>query len=182
MELARPIVMANPDSERAFIAGLKTASGALLERDVLAKASPGDAASSPHDDGNGSKDATPEALRPCVLVVDDHQDTREAYADELRAAGFRTVEAENGVVALKLAHEVGPVAILLDYAMPMMDGLQAAHCLRRDPRTAHIPLVMLTAYRNLVGVRGRCDEVIDKPCDPREVVARVKDVLRRSKE
>ena len=123
---------------------------------------------------------SPDVAPPCVLVVDDHKDTREAFVHELRAAGFRTAEAENGVLALKLAHELHPDAILLDYAMPMMDGLQAAHCLKRDPRTSNIPIVMVTAFRSVVAPRGRWEELIDKPCDPRDVVEALRAAVERN--
>ncbi len=131
----------------------------------------------PLDDKN---DARAGVDAPFVLVVDDHKDTREAYVNELHAAGFRTAEAENGVIALKIAHAVHPDAILLDYAMPMMDGLQAALCLKRDPRTARIPIVLVTAFRALAGDRGRYDEILEKPCDPRDVVAMLRAVIARN--
>ncbi len=170
--------MENPESDRAIPAVSQREPTSRRDHDPVTEA-PSDTASSPHDDQNAPKDAASGDDAPCVLVADDHRDTREAFTHELRAAGFRTVEAENGVLALKLAHEVHPDAILLDYAMPMMDGLQAAHCLRRDPRTAGIPIVMVTAFRSLVGERGRYEDVLDKPCDPRDVVARLKAVIRR---
>jgi DNA-binding response OmpR family regulator len=143
-------------------------------------ASANEATKPPHDDDDESNVATRDTKCPCVLVVDDHPDTREAYAEELRASGFRTAVAENGVVALKVAHAIMPDAILLDYAMPMMDGLQAALCLKRDPRTTQIPIVMITAYRHLFRGRERADEVLDKPCDPRDVVARLRAVIDRA--
>jgi CheY-like chemotaxis protein len=123
------------------------------------------------------KDAPSGVAAPFVLVVDDHVDTREAYAEYLRMAGFRIVEAENGVIAIKVAQEQMPDAILLDYAMPMMDGVQAALFLKRDARTRRIPIVMLTAFRDLVHNRGTCDHYLDKPCDPRAVVDKLRSVL-----
>lgn len=150
----------------------------LRQRRASAPADEPYTAISPHENKKDSLDRESRAERPCVLVVDDHHDTRRAYADELRSSGFRTAEAENGVIALKMAHELHPDAILLDYAMPMMDGLQAALCLKRDPRTAQIPVVMITAFRDHVGERQqRCDDVLDKPCDPRDVVAKIWDVV-----
>ena len=170
--------MENPESDRAILAVSKREPASRRDHDPVTDA-PNEAAIPPHDDQDATKESASGADAPCVLVVDDHRDTREAFTNELRAAGFRTIEAENGVLALKLAHEAHPDAILLDYAMPMMDGLQAAHCLRRDPRTAEIPIVMVTAFRSLVGGRGRYEDVIDKPCDPRDVVATLREVIRR---
>jgi CheY-like chemotaxis protein len=118
---------------------------------------------------------------PLVLVADDHADIREAFVEELREAGFRTVEAENGVVALKLAHELLPDAVLLDFAMPMMDGIQASLCLKRDPHTRSIPIVMISAYGDLVGTRGRWDSFLDKPCDPRDAVETISALLARGR-
>lgn len=174
--------MANPESDRALLSECNRAPGSRRDPRAVTSAPIDDTTISPHDDQSATKDDAPDDVHtPCVLVADDHRDTREAFANELRAAGFRTVEAENGVLALKLAHEVHPDAILLDYAMPMMDGLQAAHCLRRDPRTAGIPIVMVTAFRSLVAASGRYEAVVDKPCDPRDVVATLKAVIDRKR-
>ena len=142
---------------------------------------------SPRDD----KDATtvtppvdpPESsgtrlLQPLVLVVDDHDDTREGYAEYLRLVGFRTAVADNGVSAIKVARELVPDAILLDYAMPMMDGVQAALWLKRDEATRRIPIVMLTAFRDVVDQRGGCAAYLEKPCDPQSVAEEVWRVLR----
>jgi CheY-like chemotaxis protein len=112
-----------------------------------------------------------------VLVVDDHVDTRGAYAQHLQTEGFRTAEADNGVIAIKMARELLPDAILLDYAMPMMDGVQASLVLKHDETTRGIPIIMLTAFHDLVRGRGLCDRYLDKPCDPQKVVATLRSVL-----
>lgn len=129
-------------------------------------------ANSPHEDRIAST-----VPRPFILVVDDHVDTREAYVAYLQMAGFRTAEAENGAIAIRRARELMPDAILLDYAMPMMDGVQASLFLKRDVRTRSIPIVMLTAFRDLVNGRGVCDRYMDKPCDPKDVVETLRSVL-----
>jgi two-component system cell cycle response regulator DivK len=126
----------------------------------------------PHDDKDDTADPP-----PLVLVVDDHVDIRQAFAEELRYAGFRTVEAENGVIAVKLAHELLPDAVLLDFAMPMMDGVQASLCLKRDPLTRHIPIVLVSAFGDLLHRRGRWDALLEKPCTPREATEKIASFL-----
>jgi CheY-like chemotaxis protein len=107
--------------------------------------------------------------RPLVLVVDDHTDTRDGFAEYLRMGGFRIMTAENGVIAIKVAREAAPDAIVLDYAMPLMDGAHAAIFLKRDPSTRHIPIVMVTAFRDRIEGQRVCDAYFEKPCDPQDV-------------
>lgn len=82
---------------------------------------------------------------PLVLIVDDNQKNLKLARDVLRAAGFRTFEAENGAAALKLAAEHLPDVILMDLRLPDMDGTDAARTLGAGARTARIPIVVLSA-------------------------------------
>jgi len=125
-----------------------------------------------------------DSLSPLILVVDDHADHREVYSTTLRFSGFRTEEAENGAVALEKAITFAPDAILLDHAMPVMDGREAARRLRGDERTRRIALVMLTGFDRAsargreVRADGHCDAYLAKPCAGDQLVAAVRVALR----
>jgi two-component system cell cycle response regulator DivK len=89
----------------------------------------------------------PEPDRPLVLIVDDNEKNLRLARDVLRAAGFRTLEATNGVEAIALADEHLPEVILMDIRLPGMDGTEAARKLRGESRTASIPVVALSSLR-----------------------------------
>jgi CheY-like chemotaxis protein len=81
-----------------------------------------------------------------VLVVDDDQPTREALAELLTTEGYAVMTAGNGQEALERLREVQPGVILLDYAMPVMDGRAFREAQKTDPRSADIPVILLTAH------------------------------------
>ena len=83
-----------------------------------------------------SKQETDNAL---VLVVEDYQDAREMYAAYLQFSGYRVAEATNGLEAIEKAIQLMPDIILMDLALPKMDGWEATKRLKSDPRTKHIP-------------------------------------------
>jgi CheY-like chemotaxis protein len=84
---------------------------------------------------------------PLVLVVDDNEQNLKLARDVLRVAGFRTLEATGGREAIALANEQLPDVVLLDLLLPDLDGVEVARELKGNARTAHIPLVALTAVR-----------------------------------
>jgi two-component system chemotaxis response regulator CheY len=108
-----------------------------------------------------------------VLVVDDHQETREVYAWCLRAAGWHVQEATNGEEAVTLAPLFDLDVILMDLCMPSLDGVEATRRLKMDPRTKHVPIIACTS----VGSRrieqsardAGCVRVVCKPCSPDEL-------------
>ncbi len=106
-----------------------------------------------------------------VLVVDDDENTRVLYVEALSAAGFDPSSAAGAAEALRLVKVVRPDVIVLDYAMPEIDGAQAVRLLEEDPRTQGVPVVMVTAYIEQVPAetRRRCSAVIPKPCGPDEL-------------
>ena len=117
---------------------------------------------------------------PVVLLVDDSLDTREMYADYLTFHGFRVVTACNGQEALIAAQEEWPAVILMDLAMPLMDGWEAIRRLRADPLTADIPIVALSAYAFDAPDRAReagADLCLTKPCLPPQVARVVRAML-----
>jgi DNA-binding response OmpR family regulator len=116
-----------------------------------------------------------------VLVVDDEPMVREVLARYLRDAGFEVDTAADGVQALSSFGESGPDLVLLDLMLPRIDGLDVFRAMRE---TAPTPVIMLTARGRetdrVVGLDLGADDYVAKPFSPREVVARVRAVLRRT--
>jgi two-component system cell cycle response regulator DivK len=86
-------------------------------------------------------------VAPLVLIVDDNEQNLKLARDVLRAAGFQTLEAETGAAGVALAAKHLPDVVLMDLRLPDMDGADAAQALSREPGTAHIPVVALSALR-----------------------------------
>ena len=118
-----------------------------------------------------------------ILVVDDEPGIVAITRDYLDRAGFRVIVAGDGVTALRLARTERPSLVVLDLMLPGMDGLDVARALREDPATHALPIIMLTARveeaERLIGLELGADDYITKPFSPRELVARVRAVLRR---
>lgn len=118
-----------------------------------------------------------------VLLVEDAADTREMYADYLRHCGFAVTTATNGTEALDAARVQVPDLILMDAAMPGLDGWRATELLKSDPRTRDVPILMLTAHV-FPEHRAKAEEVgaqgfIAKPCMPDELAREVAAALHR---
>jgi CheY-like chemotaxis protein len=122
--------------------------------------------------------------RQLVLVVEDYQDAREMYAAYLQFSGFEVAEAANGVEAVEMATELVPDIVLMDLALPRMDGWEATRRLKADPRTRHIPVVALTGHAlagHADGAReAGCDSFVTKPCLPDALVAEIRRLLDRT--
>ncbi|MFP4150050.1 MAG: response regulator [Nitriliruptoraceae bacterium] len=123
-------------------------------------------------------------MAPRVLVADDDEDIRAFLEITLQLAGFEVVLASDGQEALELAHTGHPDIIVLDVMMPNLDGLAALERLRVDPRTGHLPVMLLTARARtddaIEGLDRGADDYLAKPFDPDELVARVRAALRRA--
>ncbi len=130
--------------------------------------------------GSASAPAPRRSSRPpLVLVVDDIPDTRDMYAEYLDYVGLRTETAENGRQAVRRALRAHPDAIVMDLAMPVLDGWEATRILHADPRTRDIPVVVITGNAQPEQKR-RAEEcgatlVLTKPCLPSDLY----EVLRR---
>jgi DNA-binding response OmpR family regulator len=122
-------------------------------------------------------------VKPKILVVDDEPDALELIAFNLKNAGLEVLTAENGDQALRLARSQLPDLILLDLMLPEVDGLEVCKILRRDPATSAIPIIMVTAKAaemdRVLGLELGADDYVTKPFSPRELVLRVKNLLRR---
>jgi phosphate regulon transcriptional regulator PhoB len=118
-----------------------------------------------------------------VLIVEDEPDIRDLLVFHLEREGFRVVTCTRGVEALRLALGATPDLILLDLMLPEMDGLEVCRRLRQDPATRALPIVMLTArgeeLDRVLGLELGADDYVVKPFSPRELVARIRAVLRR---
>jgi DNA-binding response OmpR family regulator len=116
-----------------------------------------------------------------ILVVDDEPKIVRIARDYLEGSGFRVVPAYDGKSALAVARSERPDLIVLDLNLPEMDGLDVARALRRE---SDVPIIMLTARADeadrLIGLELGADDYIVKPFSPRELVARVRAVLRRT--
>lgn len=121
-----------------------------------------------------------------ILVVDDDPDIARFVELNLRTHGYQTHVAADGLEALEKAFEIRPDLVLLDVTMPKMDGFEVAQRLRSDQRTSNVSIIMLTARAlsvdKVLGLTAGADDYVIKPCDPIELVARVKGTLRRARE
>jgi DNA-binding response OmpR family regulator len=120
-----------------------------------------------------------------ILVVDDEPKIVELVEDYLKQAGFRVVTARDGHTALSVARNERPDLVILDLMLPGgIDGLDVCRVLRQDQLLRGVPVIMLTARTEetdrLIGLELGADDYVTKPFSPREVVARVKAVLRRA--
>lgn len=119
-----------------------------------------------------------------VLVADDDPAICELIQNSLEDAGFKVRLAANGVIAHQLALKSPPDLILLDWMMPMMSGIHVISKLKQERSCERIPMILITAREDeqdvVKGLEVGADDYISKPFSPRELVARVKALLRRS--
>ncbi|WP_027966255.1 phosphate regulon transcriptional regulator PhoB [Halomonas halocynthiae] len=119
-----------------------------------------------------------------VLVVDDEAPIREMIALTLEMSDYQVLEADNALTAHELIIDQRPDLVLLDWMMPGTSGIELTRRLKRDPITAGLPIIMLTAKgeedNKVQGLEAGADDYIAKPFSPRELMARLKAVLRRA--
>jgi len=124
-------------------------------------------------------------LSKTILVVEDEKEIRDLLAHYLHKEGFGSILASDGESALAKARKEKPDLVLLDILLPKADGLEVLRGIRSSPGIEGIPVVMLTAKGDetdrVVGLELGADDYITKPFSPREVVARIKAVFRRSR-
>lgn len=121
---------------------------------------------------------------PKILVVDDEENIRALVRFNLEKAGYQIMEASNGKNALEIIAEDRPDLIILDLMLPVIDGLDVCRKLKGSLITSAIPIIMLTAKSDevdrVIGLELGADDYLTKPFGPRELIARIKAVLRRS--
>ena len=123
-------------------------------------------------------------IKAKVLIVDDEKNIVEAVKYNLEKDGYRTLVAHDGARALELARRELPDLVLLDWMLPELDGLEVCRLLKHEDKTKHIPIIMLTVKSDetdkVLGLEMGADDYVTKPFSPRELVARVKALLRRA--
>jgi CheY-like chemotaxis protein len=125
----------------------------------------------------------PQRRAPLVLIAEDDADNRRIVVRVLEGVGLGTVEAGDGATAIDLARRTRPDLVIMDLAMPGVDGWEASRRLKADPRTADIPIVALTAFA-MRGDEERareagCDGYLSKPCRPQAIRDAVRRLLER---
>ena len=119
-----------------------------------------------------------------VLIVEDERPIREMIAFGLKRAGFEVREAEDCRAARAALADRRPDLVLVDWMLPDMSGLELTRALKRDRETRELPVIMLTARAEegdkVAGLEGGADDYVTKPFSPRELLARINAVLRRS--
>ena len=120
-----------------------------------------------------------------VLIVEDERDIRDLVLFHLEREGFQVSSASSGEEALRQVRHASPDLVLLDLMLPAMGGLEVCRKLRQDPATVALPIVMLTAKGDevdrVLGLELGADDYIVKPFSPKELLARVRAVLRRAR-
>ncbi|MGE4588989.1 MAG: response regulator [Acidaminococcaceae bacterium] len=123
-------------------------------------------------------------MKQKVLVVDDEDNIRMLVKFNLEKADYEVFEAEDGRKAVEMATDLLPDIVILDLMLPGIDGLEVCRNLKRNPRTAALPIIMLTAKSDeidrVIGLELGADDYMTKPFSQRELLARIKAVLRRS--
>ena len=121
-------------------------------------------------------------MRMKILIVEDNAELLRLLGLNFRAAGFAVATAANGIDALKKARSVSPDCILLDLVLPELDGFAVCEILRQDTETASIPILMFTGlggqFTRLAGLDAGANDYITKPLSPKDLVSRIKELLR----
>jgi two-component system phosphate regulon response regulator PhoB len=119
-----------------------------------------------------------------ILVIEDERDVLDLLALHLRKAGFTISTTTDGAAGLQKARSEKPAFIILDLMLPKMPGLEICKILKSDPATHQIPIMMLTAKAEeidrIVGLEFGADDYVTKPFSPREVVLRIRAIMRRA--
>ncbi len=129
---------------------------------------------------------SPSEQKRTILIVDDDPKIRRLVRSYLEQAGFAVEDAADGPGALQTIRRLHPDLVVLDLMLPGIDGLAITQQVRSDPQLSRTPILMLTArvedVDRILGLEMGADDYVTKPFNPREVVARVKAILRRTQE
>lgn len=121
-----------------------------------------------------------------ILIVEDDRDIVEMVEYNLQEEGYVTISALNGEDGVKLARSEQPDLIILDIMLPIIDGFEVCRTLKSDDKTSHIPIIILSAKSQetdkVVGLELGADDYVTKPFSPRELIARIRAIMRRGAE
>ena len=121
-----------------------------------------------------------------ILIIEDDRDIVEMVEYNLREDGYATLSALNGEDGVNLARSEQPDLIILDIMLPIIDGFEVCRTLKSDDTTAHIPIIILSAKSQetdkVVGLELGADDYVTKPFSPRELIARIRAIMRRGLE
>jgi|SRR5688572_19382718 CheY-like chemotaxis protein len=122
-----------------------------------------------------------DRARPLLLIAEDDSALRGLYVEHLSISGFDVIEAADGADAIESTSSRQPDVVVMDLSLPIIDGWEATRRLKSDARTAHIPVVALTAYDTSPELQramlAGCDWFIPKPCPPDALVTEIRRVL-----
>jgi two-component system cell cycle response regulator DivK len=125
-----------------------------------------------------------DRARPLLLIAEDDAALRGLYVEHLSISGFDVIEAGDGAGAIESTSSRLPDVVVMDLSLPIIDGWEATRRLKSDARTAHIPVVALTAYDTSPELQramsAGCDWFIPKPCPPDALVTEIRRVLSGS--
>lgn len=123
-------------------------------------------------------------LAKSILVADDEADVRDILRSILEPAGYAVTDAADGAQALQAVHAKAPDLVILDWMMPNVTGLEVCQQLKQDTLLRHVPIIMLTGkgevHEKVDGINAGADDYLVKPFEPRELLARIQMVLRRT--
>ena len=121
-----------------------------------------------------------------ILIVEDDRDIVEMVEYNLKEEGYATISALNGEDGVNLAGSEQPDLIILDIMLPVIDGFEVCRTLKSDDKTSHIPIIILSAKSQetdkVVGLELGADDYVTKPFSPRELIARIRAIMRRGAE
>ena len=124
-------------------------------------------------------------IKSSILLVEDDQALSVMLSFNIEKAGFKVRSAVDGEEAMSLAREETPDLVVLDWMIPKLSGLEVCRMMRRNKTLSKVPIIMLTARSKeedrLRGLEGGADDYVTKPFSPKELIARIKAVLRRSR-
>ena len=124
-----------------------------------------------------------DRAKPLILIVEDQSELRALYVQQLVISGFDVIEAGDGAEAITCSTAQFPDVILMDLCLPILDGWEATRQLKADSRTAHIPVVALTAHDGSGELQratsAGCDWFVPKPCPPDALITEVRRILAR---
>lgn len=124
-------------------------------------------------------------MAECILVIEDESDVLELVVYNLKKAGYQTLSARDGALGLQKTRDELPSLVVLDLMLPGMEGTAVCRQLKADPKTASIPVIMLSAKAEeidrIVGLELGADDYVTKPFSPRELILRIKNLLSRGR-